>query len=144
MNELPKWRKTSMTKKEFLKICKKYNLVTRQDPEWEGSIYINAYLPGMVYDPDDEDNDSFADFEAESWDDEDGLVKMYGGLVTEYDAEKRITTYSYDNIHTLDVTIPNEFEQIIAGVMARYTTMKLLDKKDSERNKLIKMQSDFV
>ena len=136
-----------MTKKEFLNICKKYNLVTRQDQECEGIIYINAYLPGMVYDPDDEYNDSFADFEAESWDDEDGLVKMYGGLVTEYDAEKHITTYSYDNIHnihTVDVTIPSEFEQIVAGIMERYKAMKLLDKKDNERNKLIKLQSDFV
>ena len=133
-----------MTKKEFLNICKKYNLVTRQDQECEGIIYINAYLPGMVYDPDDEDNDSFADFESESWDDENGLVKMYGGLVIEYDAEKHLTTYSYDNIHTVDVTIPSEFEQIVAGVMERYTAMKLLDKKDSERNKLIKLQSDFV
>ena len=49
-----------------------------------------------------------------------------------------------DNIHTLDVTIPSEFEQIVAGVMERYTAMKLLDKKDTERNKLIKLQSDFV
>lgn len=132
-----------MTKKEFLHICKKYNLVTRQDPEYEGSIYISAYIPGMVYEFDDEDNDSFADFEAESWDDEDGKVIMYGGLETEYDAKKRITTYSYDNIPTVDVTIPSEFEQIIAGVMERYTAMKLLDKKDTERNKLIKLQTDF-
>ncbi len=133
-----------MTKKEFLNICKKYNLVTRQDPEWEGIIFINAYLPGMVYEPDDEDNDSFADFEAESWDDEDGRVKMYGGLVIEYDFQRHTTTYSYDNINTVDVTIQSEFEQIIAGVMERYNTMKLLDKKESERNKLIKLQSDFV
>ena len=63
-----------MTKKEFLRICKKYNLVTRQDPDWEGSIYISAYLPGMVYDLDDEDKDSLADFEAESWDDDFGIV----------------------------------------------------------------------
>lgn len=132
-----------MTKKEFLHICKKYNLVTRQDPDWEGSIYISAYIPGMVYDKDDEDNDSLADFEAESWDDDNGRVQMYSGLETEYNAVKHTTTYSYDNLPTVYVTIPSEFEQIVAGIMKRYTTMKLLDKKEYERNKLIKLQSDF-
>lgn len=78
-----------MTKKEFLRICEKYNLVAKEDPDCKGCIvFINAYLPGMVYDHEDEDNDSLADFESESWDDEDGLVTMYGGLVIEYDAEK--------------------------------------------------------
>lgn len=133
-----------MTKKEFLRICKKYNLVTRQDPDWEGSIYISAYLPGMVYEPDDEDNDSLADFEAESLDDDFGKVKMYSGLDTEYNAVKHITTYSYENQRTVDTNVATEFEQIVAGVMKRYNTMKLLDKKDNERNKLIKMQTDFV
>lgn len=132
-----------MTKKEFLRICKKYNLVTRQDPDWKGSIYISAYIPGMVYDKDDEDNDSLADFEAESWDDDFGKVQMYSGLETEYNAVKHTTTYSYDNLPTVYVTIPSEFEQIVAGIMKRYTTMKLLDKKEYERNKLIKLQWDF-
>ena len=75
-----------MTKKEFLHICKKYNLVTRQEKAWEGSIYISAYIPGMVYEPEDTDKDSLADFESESWDDDFGKVKMYGGLDTEYNA----------------------------------------------------------
>jgi len=132
-----------MTKKEFLRICKKYNLVTRQDPDWEGSIYISAYLPGMVYDQDDKNNDSLADFEAESWDDDDGRVQMYRGLETEYNAVKHTTTYSYDNLPTVYVTIQSEFEQIVAGIMQRYNAMKLLDKKDNERNKLIKLQTDF-
>lgn len=132
-----------MTKKEFLRICKKYNLVTRQDPDWEGSIYISAYLPGMVYEQDDEDKDSLADFEAESWDDDNGRVQMYSGLDTEYNAVKHTTTYSYDNQPTVYVTIQSEFEQIVAGIMKRYNTMKLLDKKDIERNKLIKLQTDF-
>ena len=65
-----------MTKKEFLRICKKYNLVTRQDKDWEGSIYISAYIPGMVYEPEDTDKDSLADFESELWDDDFGKVKM--------------------------------------------------------------------
>lgn len=133
-----------MTKKEFLRICKKYNLVTKQDPDLEDSIYISAYIPGMVYEFDDEDNDSFADFDAESWDDDNGRVQMYSGLDTEYNAVKHTTTYSYENTHTVDTTVPSEFEQIVAGVIERYTAMKLLDKKDSERNKLIKMQTDFV
>lgn len=133
-----------MTKKEFLQICKKYNLVTKQDPDLEDSIYISAYIPGMVYELDDEDNDSFADFDAESWDDDNGRVQMYSGLDTEYNAVKHTTTYSYENTHTVYVTIPSEFEQIVAGIMKRYTSMKLLDKKDNERNKLIKLQSDFV
>ena len=132
-----------MTKKEFLRICKKYNLVTRQDPDWEGSIYISAYLPGMVYEMDDEDNDSLADFEAESWDDDFGMVKMYGGLTIEYNAVKLTTTYNYDTIHTVDTKDPTQFEQIVAGIMQRYKAMKLLDKKDNERNKLIKLQTDF-
>lgn len=133
-----------MTKKEFLHICKKYNLVAKQVQDLEGSIYISAYIPGMVYEFDDGDNDSFADFAAESLDDENGSVKMYGGLITEYNAVKHTTTYSYENQHTIYVTIQSEFEQIVAGVMKRYNTMKLLDKKDNERNKLIKMQTDFV
>lgn len=133
-----------MTKKEFLQICKKYNLVTKQDPDCDSSIYIAAYIPGMVYELDDDDNDSLADFEAESWDDDNGRVQMYSGLEIEYNAVKRTTTYSYDNLQTVYVTIPSEFEQIVAGIMKRYTSMKLLDKKDNERNKLIKLQSDFV
>ena len=133
-----------MTKKEFLQICKKYNLVTKQDPECKDSIYISAYLPGMVYDRDDGDNDSLADFKAKSWDDDLGNVQMYSGLEIEYNAVKHTTTYSYDNIPIVYVTIPSEFEQIVAGIMKRYETMKLLDKKDNERNKLIKLQTDFV
>lgn len=39
--------------------------------------------------------------------------------------------------------VASEFEQIVAGIMQRYNTMKLLDKKESERNKLIKLQTDF-
>lgn len=132
-----------MTKKEFLHICKKYNLVTRQEPDWESSIYISAYLPGMVFDQDDEDNDSLADFEAESWDDDNGKVQMYSGLETDYNASKHTTTYSYDNLPVVYVTIQSEFEQIVAGIMKRYETMKLLDKKENERNKLIKLQTDF-
>ena len=132
-----------MTKKEFLRICKKYNLVTKQDKDWEGSIYISAYIPGMVFDQDDEDNDSLIDFEAESWDDDDGMVKMYGGLIIEYNAVKHITTYSYENQRTVDTRDPTQFEQIVAGIMQRYNTMKLLDKKENERNKLIKLQTDF-
>lgn len=132
-----------MTKKEFLHICKKYNLVTRKDPYREGSIYISAYLPGMVYDQDDEDNDSFADFEAESWDDDFGNIKMYSGLDTEYNSVKHTTTYSYENQPTVDTKDPTMFEQIVSGVMLRYNAMKLLDKKDNERNKLIKLQTDF-
>jgi hypothetical protein len=133
-----------MTKKEFLQICKKYNLVTKQDKDLEGSIYISAYIPGMEYELDDGDNDSFADFVAESWDDDSGHVQMYGGLITEYNAIKHTTEYNYYDIHTVDTTVLNEFEQIVSGVMERYTAMKLLDKKDNERNKLIKMQTDFV
>ena len=133
-----------MTKKEFLQICKKYNLVTKQDPDLEDSIYISAYIPGMVSELDDEDNDSLADFEAESWDDDFGKVKMYSGLDTEYNAVKHITTYSYENQRTVDTNVANEFEQIVAGIMLRYNTMKLLDKKENERNKLIKLQTDFV
>lgn len=97
----------------------------------------------MVYDKDDEDNDSLADFGAESLDDDNGKVKMYGGLITEYNAVKHITEYSYENIPTVDITEPSEFEQIVSGIMKRYNTMKLLDKKENERNKLIKLQSDF-
>ena len=132
-----------MTKKEFLHICKKYNLVTRQEKAWEGSIYISAYLPGMVYEPEDTDKDSLADFESESWDDDFGKVKMYGGLDTEYNAVKHTTTYSYENQRTVDTKDPTQFEQIVAGIMQRYKAMKLLDKKDNERNKLIKLQTDF-
>lgn len=141
MHELQKWRKTSMTKNEFLQICQKYNLVTKV-AQCESNIYISAYLPGMVYEFDDVDNNSFADFAAESWDDENGRVKMYGGLMTEYNAEKHTTEYNY--IYTIDTAIPTKFEQIVAGVMERYTAMKLLDKKENERTKLIKLQSDFV
>lgn len=66
-----------MTKKEFLHICKKYNLVTRQEKAWEGSsIYISAYIPGMVYEPEDTDKDSLADFESESWDDDLSLIHI--------------------------------------------------------------------
>lgn len=97
----------------------------------------------MVYDQDDEDNDSLADFEAESWDDDNGKVQMYSGLETEYNASKHTTTYSYDNLPVVYVTIQSEFEQIVAGIMKRYETMKLLDKKEYERNKLIKLQTDF-
>lgn len=143
MYELQKWRKTSMTKKEFLRICKKYNLVTRQDQDRESNIYISAYIPGMVFDKDDEDNDSLADFEAESGDDDNGKVQMYSGLDTEYNAAKHTTTYSYDNLPVVYVTTPSRFEQIVEGIMKRYTAMKLLDKKDNERNKLIKLQTDF-
>lgn len=132
-----------MTKKEFLQICKKYNLVTKQDQDLAGSIYIAAYIPGMVYELDD-DNDSLADFAAESWDDDLGKVQMYSGLETEYNAVKHTTTYRYDNLPIVYVTIPSEFEQIVAGIMKRYTSMKLLDKKDNEINKLIKLQTDFV
>ena len=68
---------------------------------------------------------------------------MYGGLTTEYNAVKLTTTYNYDTIHTVDTKDPTQFEQIVAGIMQRYNAMKLLDKKDYERNKLIKLQTDF-
>jgi len=97
----------------------------------------------MVYEPEDTDNDSLADFESESCDDDFGKVKMYGGLDTEYNAVKHITTYSYENHRTVDTRDPTQFEQIVAGIMQRYNTMKLLDKKENERNKLIKLQTDF-
>lgn len=99
----------------------------------------------MVYEPDDEDNDSLADFAAESLDDDFGKVKMYSGLDTEYNAVKNTTTYSYENPQNIvDTNVASEFEQIVAGIMQRYNAMKLLDKKDNERNKLIKLKTDFV
>ena len=128
-----------MTKQEFLLICDKYNLVTKQNTDWR----ITAYLPEMVYEPDDENNDSFADFVTESLDDDYGTVKMYSGLEIEYNAVKHTTTYNYDRNRVVETSIPSKFEQIVAGVMERYNTMKLLDKKESERTKLIKLQTDF-
>lgn len=121
-----------MTKQEFLCICNKYNLVTKQNTDWK----IDAYLPGMVH------NDSFADFVIESLDDDYGTVKMYCGLDIEYNAVKHNTTYNYEG-SVLETSIPSKFEQIVAGIMQRYTAMKLLDKKENGINKLIKLQMDF-
>ena len=125
-----------MTTEQFKTICEKYGLEVKyleEDESWE------AYIPGVQdsYDDDDEDVESFIDY-----DPEEASVMMYTGINVSYEYESG-TSYSYTETDTEEYEDPDEFEKVLSSIMHRFIAYRLVEKKYKVEDKITSAQQDF-